>query len=53
MVGKNRVMAVPQLTAERVRPVVGAQFLKVQQRPELGDLKVGEWMHHDIPPTVD
>ena len=45
LVGENRVMAVPQLDAEFVRPVMGAQFLDPQQRPESGDLKVGEWFH--------
>jgi hypothetical protein len=45
LVGENRVMTVPQLDAEFVRPVMGAQFLDPQQRPESGDLKVGEWFH--------
>jgi len=32
---------------------MGGQFFEAKQRPELGDFRVGEWMHHDIPPTVD
>jgi len=48
LMGENRLMAVPQLAAMAVTSVMGAQRLNTQQRPELGDLEVSEWLHHEM-----